>query len=139
MKAPPVTREQLTLFGAVLKLQHPNGEKVDTPPSDISVTVERPDLRRPWHSSDWSNVIWNGRSYKLSPKQRLVVALLWKAWEDGTSFLSGVYLLNRADSDQPRLAHLFKGHPAWNELVVSGEPYGGDFDTFCLAPPAEDE
>lgn len=123
------------LRGAVFKLEHPDGQEILTPPTDVAVTVERPDLRKPWHSADWSQVVWNGAKYYLTPKQRLVVALLWKAWEDGTQFLSGVYLLNRADSDQPRLAHLFKGSDAWGSLIVSGEPYGGDFDTFCLAPP----
>lgn len=129
------TKEDLTLFGAVLKFQHPDGREIETGPQDIALTIERPDLSRPWHAADWSEIVWNGARYKLTPKQRLVIALLWKAAEDGTRFLSGVYLLNRADSDQPRLAHLFKGSPAWGTLVVAGEPYGGDFDTFCLAPP----
>lgn len=129
------TQEDLTLFGVTLRLQHPEGPPVESEAQAVTVTIERPDLSQPFHSADWSEVVWNNARYKLTPKQRLVVALLWKAWADGTRFLSGVYLLNRADSDQPRLAHLFRGSDAWNTLVVAGEPYGGDFDTFCLAPP----
>lgn len=132
-----VTKEDLTLFGVTLRLQHPDGKELESEPESIIVTVERPDLSRPWHAPDWSSVVWNGARYKLTPKQRMVVVALWKAWEEGTHFLSEVYLLNKADSDQPKLSHLFKGSDAWGELIVRGELHGGEFDTFCLTPPKE--
>lgn len=138
-RSPPSTRDQLLLRGAVFKLEMPNGQTFESGPADVPVAVERPDLRKPWHSPDWSVACWNGVLYKLSPKQRMVVVALWKAWEEGTHFLSETYLLNKADSDQPKLSHLFKKSAAWGNLVVRGELHGGEFDTFCLAPPPPSE
>jgi hypothetical protein len=87
------------------------------------------------HAPDWSSVVWNDVRYMLTPKQRLVVAELWRAWEAGIDFLSGAYLLERAESDQSKLWYLFRKSPAWGTLIVPGEPYGGPGDTYRLAPP----
>src|SRR5262245_27308913 len=71
---------------------------------DVSETTaqapkEPTNNNRPSHSPDFATVTWNDVSYTLTPKQRLIVAILWKAWEDGNRFVSGAYLLERADSD----------------------------------------
>jgi hypothetical protein len=82
-------------------------------------------------------VRWNGARYNLTPKQRLVVCLLWRAWEEGTTDLSGAYLLERAESEQSKLWYLFRGSDAWGSLIVSSEPHGGPSDSYRLAPLVE--
>jgi len=133
-KHPRTTRERLKLKGIDLEIHMPDGQEISGVADEGDVVIVRPDLSRPSHSPDFATVTWNGVVYTLTPKQRLIVALLWKAWEDGNTFLSGAYLLERADSDQSRMSHVFRGSPAWRTLVVPGELHGGPADTYCLAP-----
>lgn len=127
-------REVLDLYGD-LELKLPNGQQITARASGARAIIDRPDPTRPSHAPDWSVVVWNGTRYNLTPKQRDVIAVLWAAWEDGTRFVGGAYLLERADSDQGRLSALFRDSPAWKRLIVPGEQHGGPVDTYCLAPP----
>lgn len=91
------------------------------------------------HSPDFATVRWNGREYMLTPKQRAVVAVLWRAREDGVPFVSGDLLLEEADSVGTRLTDLFRRSPAWGELVCRGVLHGGPVGTFCLPPETDEE
>ena len=97
-----------------------------------------PPAPRTLHAPDWSSVVWQGTRYILTPKQRLVIAELWRAWEDGTGFLSHAYLLEKAETDQQKMYYLFRGSPAWGALIVPGEPHGGPVDSYCLAPASSE-
>jgi hypothetical protein len=89
------------------------------------------------HSGDFATVRWNGTVYTLTPKQRIVIAILWQAAEEGLPYVGGHYLLERADSDQSRLSLVFRDSPAWRKLIVPGELHDGPSDTYCLAPPSD--
>lgn len=88
---------------------------------------------------DFATVRWNGREYTLTPKQRAVVAVLWRAREDGVPFVSGDLLLEEADSVGSRLTDLFRRSDAWGTLVCRGVLYGGPVGTFCLPPDTDVE
>jgi hypothetical protein len=134
MKRDRLIRECLTLKGAELFLQLPDGEVIAAGAGEANLTIERPDPSRPHHAPDFSSVIWNGKLYTLTPKQRMVVCILWRAWEDGTTYRSASYLLEKAESDQTRLSQLFRDSQAWNNLIVPGEIHDGPADTYRLAP-----
>jgi hypothetical protein len=113
---------------------HRHRDRLTLPPSLPSAAPPSPLANA--HSPDFACVRWNGRVYSITPKQRRIVAVLWQAWEAGAPFVSGAYLLERADSDQGRMSALFRDSPAWQTLVVPGHLHGGPADSYCLAPPA---
>lgn len=128
-------REHLTLKGADLFLRLPDGELIAADAEEANVVVERPDPHAPSHSPDFATVTWNGVMYPLTPKQRIIIACLWRAWENGSTYVGGAYLLERADSDQSRMSHVFRDSPAWKKLIVPGELFDdGPADTYRLAP-----
>jgi hypothetical protein len=89
----------------------------------------------PWHAADFREVCWAGRPYSFTPKQRLIVARLWRAWEEGTPEVDQQTLLRAADSDCVRLVDLFRSCPGWRDLILHVE--GG---RYRLAPhPSEAE
>ena len=55
--------------------------------------------------------------YPFTPKQADAIRAMYEAWRSGTARLSQQYILAAAESDQKRLAHLFRGHPAWGTLI----------------------
>jgi hypothetical protein len=73
----------------------------------------------PLPSPDFAAVSWQGRLFCFSRKQRVVVGQLFQAREKGYHFVSQDHLLKAADSDCHRLRDLFRGHPAWGDLIVS--------------------
>lgn len=85
------------------------------------------------HSPDFSAVAWRGEQFTFSRKQRLVVAALWLAREDGYDWVSTETLLDAAESDGGRVRALFGKHPAWGTLIVSALDAGGTPGTYRLA------
>ncbi len=109
------------------------------------LATERPDLvplasrllrqLRPCrHSADFASVAWRGKTFSFTGSQSVVVRELWRAWSRETPELRQETLLAAAGSDAGRLSDLFKGHPAWNVLIVPGASRG----TFRLADLPEE-
>jgi hypothetical protein len=95
---------------------------------------------RPSHTRGFASARWRGVQYAFSPTQRLVVAALWGAWQDGTRWMMQEALLEQAESDGCRLRDLFRGHPAWGTMIVPAVNYGGPPGSYRLAPlPGEEE
>ena len=86
------------------------------------------------HSPDFASVNWHGSVFTFSPKQRTVIATLWRAMEDGYHYVGGDALLVEAESDCKKLRTLFGDHPAWGRFVVVGVTTGGKSGTYRLAP-----
>ena len=121
-------------FRLIAELRFPSGEVLtaETKPREI-VPGPAADPDRPSHATEFETVHWRGQVYALTPKQRVVIACLWQAWESGHPFVGGHYLLERADSEQSKMSYVFRGSPAWRTLIVPGELRGGPADTYCLA------
>ena len=69
------------------------------------------------HSPDYASVTWRGQQYQFNKNQATCVRLLHEAWLEGTPHLSGYYLLSEIKG-AVKMSGLFKGHPAWKELIV---------------------
>lgn len=78
------------------------------------------------------SVNWYGTVYNFTPQQAAIVALLWKAWKNGTPDLPTDFLLRKSGSEAGRLPDLFRDHPAWEVLIVTGQTKG----TYRLQKPA---
>ena len=80
-------------------------------------------------------VPWLGRRYWCSPPQQAVVRELIDAHVNSASpDVDERVLLRRAGIGGGRLADLFRGHPAWGELILPGERAA----TFRVSPPPEE-
>lgn len=90
----------------------------------------------PSHALNFETITWNGKRYNLTPKQRIIVAILWQAWESGHPFVAGGYLQEQAKSDS-RMSALFKQNGCWNTLVAPGGAHRGPTGTYCLTPLTE--
>jgi hypothetical protein len=83
-------------------------------------------------------VEWNNRRYTfVGQKQRVVVAALWRAREEGEDCVLAEVLLTLADSDGGKVRDLFRRHPAWGELIVPGHLCGGPPGSYRLADGEE--
>jgi hypothetical protein len=89
------------------------------------VTAGPPDTGGAVHSPDFASVRWRGQVFAFTPKQRLIVAALWHARQQGYEWVSTESLLEAAESNGGRVRELFKGHPAWGTLIISGVVAGG--------------
>lgn len=85
------------------------------------------------HAPDFSSVVWRGQTFTFSKKQRLVIAALWRAREEGYRYLSSDVLLDVAESDGGKLRNLFAKHPAWGTLVLPAVAESGTPGTYRLA------
>ena len=97
-------------------------------------TPNRPALAM---SAGCEAVRWGETVYTFTLKQRMVVAALREARELGVHWVSGDALMEAAESDNNRLRDLFRGHPAWGTLIVSGLQAGGRAGMYRLAEPPE--
>lgn len=74
----------------------------------------------PTHSTDFTSVIWFGRPFEFEKGQQAKsVGLLWAEWEKGPLTLSEKTIGEKIGSSngQFRLAHVFRGHPAWGTMI----------------------
>lgn len=76
------------------------------------------------HSTDYRSVNWSGTPYTFTKTQAACVKPLWEAWERGTPELDQPTVLMEADASGNRLVDIFRGHPAWRTLIVSGSTKG---------------
>jgi hypothetical protein len=91
------------------------------------------DNGRPRHGQDFCTITWNGRTWAFNtPAQRIIAAELWKAWEEGTDYVLGAYLLEEAGGKRS-MADVFRGCEAWKELIVPGILSGGPSGSYRLA------
>lgn len=72
----------------------------------------------PQHGADFRTLIWGGIRYHFTRSQAAAVRLLWEAWESGLPELSQEYVLAEIESDADKLSDLFKGNPAWGNVIV---------------------
>jgi hypothetical protein len=88
-------------------------------------------LPRCRHSVDFRDVVWNGVSYKFGRLQAISVKVMWQAWENGTPELGQRTILAEAGSDSTKLVDVFRNHPAWGVMIVTGSTPG----TYRLSEP----
>jgi hypothetical protein len=86
------------------------------------------------HGDGFRSMHWFGTSYSFTVNQAPVVKLLYEHWEAGTPDVGDENLLLAVDPEAPpaRLSTLFRDHPAWGEMIVSGGTKG----THRLVKPA---
>jgi hypothetical protein len=97
-------------------------------------TQKKRDMSEISHSPDYSAVVWYGTRYSFSLRQRLVIAALFEAEASGYRWVMQEALLEIAESDGTRLRDLFRGHPAWSVMIVSGVGQeGGQAGAYGLA------
>ncbi len=72
------------------------------------------------HSDDFRSVRWCERDFSFTPNQAACIKQLYHACTNGTPDVGDDTLLESADSQAKRLRDVFKGHPAWNTLIVTG-------------------
>jgi hypothetical protein len=116
---------------------------VSLPLADYHQPAADPDLAsagdpaaRAAHAPGFESVYWYGVTYTFTGKQRLVVAALWQAREQGYHWIDQAGLLDIAESEQRRLRDLFDQgrHPAWGTLIVQATLHGGPTGSYGLAP-----
>jgi hypothetical protein len=76
------------------------------------------------HSIDFHSVVWNGHTYEFTPAQAACVAILFQAWKNRTPVVGGQAILVEAGLESKRLDQIFRGHPAWGEMIVPGSRRG---------------
>lgn len=84
------------------------------------------------HSLDFHSVRWFGRDYEFTAGQAACVAVLWRAWENGTPAVGGETILVEAGLASRRLDLIFRNHPAWGTMIVPGVRRGN----YRLSPAA---
>jgi len=85
-------------------------------------TTEEPSAAR--HSPDFRSVNWNGAKYSFSANQAACVRVLWESWEAGTPDVGGATILEAAGCAGDRIDHVFRGHLAWNVMIIPGATKG---------------
>jgi hypothetical protein len=102
---------------------------------DAAATPDNPSVTTPavYHTPDFRSVRWFSATYHFTGNQAKIVEVLWDAWKNGASDVSGAYLLTAADAQTKRLDHVFAngGHPAWGTMIVAGKTKA----TYRLNPP----
>jgi hypothetical protein len=91
--------------------------------------------RRPMRARDWSSVNWYGTIYVFEGKQRVAVAALWDAMEEGHRWVSQDTLLEATENEGGKIRDLFKRHPAWGRMIVPAVLFGGKVNWFGLSYP----
>ena len=87
------------------------------------------------HSPDFHSVRWEGQEFTFTPRQSLVVQLLYEAHSKGVPEVGQNRILEDVGSlEKPtrgrllkpptRLRDLFRNHPAWGSLIVQGAKRG---------------
>jgi len=85
------------------------------------------------HSIDFRSVRWFGTDYSFTPNQAAAVKILWQAWENRTPEVGGDTIATEIESDSRRARDIFKGHPAFGNMICQGKTKG----TFRLVEPGK--
>jgi hypothetical protein len=96
---------------------------VPLPPSQVAERIEAA-KRGVTYGEHYEWVQWGETRFEFTPKQRVIVKLLFGAWRDGERDVRQDALLDAADSDSQRLRDVFRGHPAWGVMVTQGASGG---------------
>ncbi len=96
----------------------PMSERAEAPTSGA------PDPTAPRHSTDFRAVYARGEDWTFTVDQAAVVEVLWEEWENRTPEIGKGTLRVKANIDSARLQDVFKDHPAWQVLIVSGSTRG---------------
>ena len=76
------------------------------------------------HSLDFRSVNWYGAEYSFTPNQAAVVKVLWGGLEKNSPEVGNLTLLEAVDSNSDRLDLVFRRHPAWDTMIISGRTKG---------------
>ena len=76
------------------------------------------------HSPDFRSVLTGGKQYSFTTAQAACIQILYEQWKKNTPGISGQYILLTIGYDSQRLSDLFKKHPAWGQLIISGNTRG---------------
>lgn len=76
------------------------------------------------HSPDFRSVYTGGKQYSFTTAQAACIQVLYEQCKSKTPEISGAYILETINYCSQRLSDLFKGHPAWGILIVSGNTRG---------------
>jgi hypothetical protein len=83
------------------------------------------------HSPDFRSYVWGQERYSFTPNQAAMVRVLQEAHDAGAPDVGHDTLLEAAGSEGGRVREVFRGHPAWGNLIVRGDTKG----TLRLADP----
>jgi hypothetical protein len=76
------------------------------------------------HCRDFSSVHWYGTDYNFTKQQAAAVRILWAEFDNGTPDVMGETLIEEISSESRRVSDIFKGNPAWNTIIQSGQRKG---------------
>ena len=78
------------------------------------------------HSDDFRSMRWFGITYSFTPNQAAVMKVLYEHWVKGVPEIGQETLLLAIDPEAPpdRLSMVFRNHPAWMKVIISGRSKG---------------
>lgn len=76
------------------------------------------------HSPDFHSVYHKEQLYSFTSSQAACIKLLFECWQNKTPEVGQEHIFTSIDSYSNRLRDIFKNHPAWNNLIVSGKAKG---------------
>jgi hypothetical protein len=75
----------------------------------------------PWHDDDFATAGWPTLgTFAFTPMQATVFRVLWEARAAGRPLVPQAELIAACGTEQTRISYLFRGHPAWQVLILSG-------------------
>jgi len=95
------------------------------PPTD-SVPGQNYNSEHTGHSDDFRSMRWFGAPYSFTPNQAAVMKVLYEHWVKGVPEIGQETLLLAIDPEAPpdRLNMVFRNHPAWMKMIISGRTKG---------------
>ena len=84
-------------------------------------TDAEPEIR---YSPGYRSGYWHGETYAFTETQAKAFGVLFDNWRQQTPDVEGVHLLLDIESEYLRLCDLFRGHAAWNTVIVKGATRG---------------
>lgn len=106
---------------------HPKGQaEFDCELASINDSVREVASNEFRFSPDFRSAYVQGQEFSFTNIQAKVIKCLWREYQNSTPEVGQQYILSEeiADTPQIRLRDIFKNHPAWNTLIVSGRTKG---------------
>jgi hypothetical protein len=99
----------------------PQSGRAESTPTESAVQPlsddTQPKSDEVWHDDNFTIVEWFGVRYTFSATRAACIEVLWDGWEKGKPMRESD-VLEKAGSDSKYLRYVFKGHPAWNTMIV---------------------
>lgn len=76
------------------------------------------------HTPDFRSACWRGETFCFTRQQASIIEVLHTWGEQGCLDLGEDFLLVESGSSAKQLRSLFRGHKAWNSLLVRGQTNG---------------